>query len=397
MRILVLDGDQNQAVACVRSLAKAGHEVRVGESRPWSKAGWSRCASGSFQYASPRINPEKFINDVISEARKVTGTLVLPTTEATTLLISSNRSMFSQAGSRFVLPDHCNLLKAFDKRQTTELAQSLGIPVPKTCPARTTEEMSAALEQMQFPVVLKPRSSQEKSSNGGMQTTGRPGYATNTDGALALFSDMRKRCSSILVQEFVDGTGTGYFALMKDGEVRAEFAHRRIRDLHPTGSGSVLRESIAVDPQIRNASLSMLRALRWHGVAMIEYRLRRDGVPVFMEVNGRFWHSLPLACYAGVDFPALLAHMAEFGDVDPPAHYRVGVKCRWLAGDLWHLLEVWQGPPPGYPGKFPARLSTLLAELTPTPGMFHDNFTWDDPLPELGDWLRLVDQVRHRG
>ena len=204
---------------------------------------------------------------------------------------------------------------------------------------------------------------------------------------------MRRHCSTVLVQEFVEGVGTGYFALMKHGELRAEFAHRRIRDLHPTGSGSVLRESILPSPQIRDASLAMLRALNWHGVAMVEFRLRADNVPVFLEINGRFWHSLPLACYSGVDFPALLAHMAEFGDVAQPPPYKVGIRCRWLVGDFRHLLAVWKGPPRGFPGKFPHRLPTLIKELTLRPGTFHDNFMWKDPLPELGDWIRFVQQL----
>ena len=40
MRVLVLDGNENQAVACVRSLAKGGHVVSVGADSSWSKAGW---------------------------------------------------------------------------------------------------------------------------------------------------------------------------------------------------------------------------------------------------------------------------------------------------------------------------------------------------------------------
>jgi hypothetical protein len=88
--------------------------------------------------------------------------------------------------------------------------------------------------------------------------------------------------------------------------------------------------------------------------------------------------------------------MAEFGDVDPPPPYKVGLKCRWLVGDFRHLVEVWKGPPSGFPGKFPRRLPTLLAEVTPKPGTFHDNFEWTDPLPELGDWIHFVRQVRDR-
>lgn len=397
MRILVLDGDQNQAVACVRSLARQGHIAEVGESRSWSKAGWSRDCSRSFQYTSPQTDPQRFISDVVSEAKKESGTLVLPMTEATTLLISSHREQFSAVKARLVLPSHPDLMRAVDKSHTTALAESFGITVPKTYTVSSVDEVRDVSSRIQFPVVLKPRASQERPGEGSMRATGRPSYARDTNELVNAFTEMRRHCSAMLIQEFVEGTGTGYFALMNHGELRAEFAHRRIRDVHPTGSGSALRASILPAPQIRKASLAMLRALNWHGVAMIEYRLRADNVPVFLEMNGRFWHSLPLACHAGVDFPALLATMAEFGDVAPTSAYKVDVQCRWLVGDLRHLVEVWKGRPPGYPGNFPRALPTLLAELTPKLGRFHDNFVWRDPLPELGDWIRLIQQVReHR-
>jgi predicted ATP-grasp superfamily ATP-dependent carboligase len=394
MKILVLDGNQNQAVACVRSLAAQGHIVWAAESRPWSKAGLSRYCSRSFQYASPENDPEKFLADILLEAGKERGTLVLPMTEATSLLLSSHREQLTEAGARFVFPEHVDLLRAVDKSQTTALAQSLGITIPKTFSVSTPDELTEASREIRFPVVLKPRTSHEQSSQGTVHATGRPSYARNAQELTTGFTEMRRACSTVLLQEFVEGVGTGYFALMNRGELRAEFAHRRIRDVHPTGSGSALRESILPHPEIREKSIALLRALNWHGVAMIEFRLRSDNVPVFLEINGRFWHSLPLACYAGSDFPALLAHMAEFGDVDPPPSYKVGVKCRWLVGDFRHLVEVWKGRPSGYPGNFPRRIPTLLAEITPKAGTFHDNFQWRDPLPEFGDWLRLLQQLR---
>lgn len=180
---------------------------------------------------------------------------------------------------------------------------------------------------------------------------------------------------------------------MHHGKLRAEFAHRRIRDVYPTGSGSAVRVSTPVDPEIRRCSRAILAALNWHGVAMVEYRKKPGFPPVFMEVNGRFWHSLPLACYAGVDFPRLLVEMAEHGDVEPNREYRSGVRCRWLLGDARHLAEVWKGPPVGYPGVYPSRLSTLLQVLTPVPGTYHDLFQWRDPLPELADWIHFFKRL----
>ncbi|HEV3304906.1 MAG TPA: ATP-grasp domain-containing protein [Candidatus Sulfotelmatobacter sp.] len=393
MNVLVLDGNQNQAVASVRSLARAGHTVFAGEAASWSKAGWSRSSSGMFRYPSPQGPVDAFVQSIATFVRERPGTLVLPMTEATTLPLSTHRDFLISAGARLILPDHSDLLRAFDKNETTRLAASLGVAVPKTVVVTDPQQARAAAQSMRYPVVLKPHSSEELSSDGRLRTTGRPRYASNSVEYDAAYREISSRSLAVLVQEFVEGEGTGYFALMHHGELRAEFAHRRIRDVYPTGSGSAVRTSVPVDPEIRRASLAILSALRWHGVAMVEYRKKAGSPAVFMEVNGRFWHSLPLACYAGVDFPALLARMAEQGDVEPSATYRYGVRCRWLLGDARHLFEVWKGPPRGYPGKYPGRLRTLLQVLTPVPGTYHDLFQWRDPLPELGDWLNVFTRL----
>ncbi len=387
MRVLVLDGNENHAVAAVRSLAAAGHEVVVGAETNWSKAGWSRGAKGAFTYPAPGNAVELFIERLVDEIKRVPGTLLLPMTERTTLPVSANRQDIFDAGGKLVLPPHETVLRAFDKRQTTALAESLGIAVPQTTLISSCAEAEQFAASSAFPVVLKPRSSEEVSADGTVSSTGAPLYAVSSGEFMVAYEKMRSRCSALLAQEFIAGTGTGYFALMHEGELRAEFAHRRIRDVRPTGSGSAVRESVAPDERTRTAALRILEGLRWHGVAMVEFRTRPDGTPVFLEVNGRFWNSLPLSVYAGVDFPALLVRMAEEGDVEVQTGYRTGVRCRWFLGDFRHLIEVWRGAPAGYPARFPGRLRTLTQFLLPVAGTYHDNFMWRDPLPELGDWL----------
>ncbi len=402
MRILVLDGNQNQAVAAVRSLTGAGHTVLVGDSTSWNKAGWSRFARETFQYPSPQRQAEAFASRIAQLAAAQPGTLVLPTlvlpmTEATTLSLSLHRERVFGAGGCMVLPSHQQVLRAFDKQQTTELARSLGITVPRTMLVGNADEAERAARSLEYPVVLKPRASEELGEQGNVRAGGRPRYASTPAEFQSAYSDISRRSSGVLVQQYVEGEGTGYFALMHHGELRAEFAHRRIRDVYPTGSGSAVRVSIEPEPEIRRAGLAILEALEWHGVAMVEFRWQAGKPPVFMEVNGRFWNSLPLACYAGVNFPALLAQMAEHGDVPPVHGYRSGVRCRWFLGDFRHLIEVWKGPPPGYPGPYPGRFQTLASVLKPVPGTVHDLFLWNDPLPELGDWLNFARRILQRG
>ena len=81
--------------------------------------------------------------------------------------------------------------------------------------------------------------------------------------------------------------------------------------------------------------LKLLKKLNWYGVAMVEFKADiRDNIPKLMEVNPRFWGSLPLAIYSGVDFPWLLAKMAINGDIEPITSYKKGVKLRFLYMDL---------------------------------------------------------------
>jgi predicted ATP-grasp superfamily ATP-dependent carboligase len=267
------------------------------------------------------------------------------------------------------------------------LAGSLGLRVPFTVVLEDEAQARQAAAAAPYPVVLKPRFSAEPSASGGVRVTGGPAYARTPEQLLEAYRHMTRRCRAVLLQEFVAGEGAGYFALMQHGTLLAEFAHRRLRDVRPTGSGSSVRESVPVPAGLRRAALAMLGALGWQGVAMVEFRVRPDGTPVFMEVNGRFWNSLALAVRAGIDFPRLLVDMTTTRAAACPESYRPGVRCRWLLGDLRHLAEVWRGAPAGYPSRFPGRLRTLAEFLRPVPGTFHDNFQLDDPLPELGDWL----------
>src|SRR5258705_13764516 len=58
-----------------------------------------------------------------------------------------------------------------------------------------------------------------------------------------------------------------------------------------------------------------------------------------MEVNGRFQASAALSLDAGVNLPYLVASVFLNRRPTLPAPYRVGVRERWLRGDLMALRD----------------------------------------------------------
>ena len=235
----------------------------MGAPTRWSKAGWSRFSRGQFRYVPPEIDALAYVRDILREIRVIGAPLVLPMTERGLLLLSERREEVFAAGGLMVLPEHAIVLRAFDKQATTELAKSLGIPTPWTALIRNVDECKRMSANLPYPVVLKPRSSQ-RASGGRLQSTGRPTYARDERHFTVVGSEMLSRSPEFLVQEFVEGTGEGYFALVHRGQVRFKFAHRRIRDVYPTGSGSSLLISVRPGARMREMATALLgHRLAW--------------------------------------------------------------------------------------------------------------------------------------
>src|SRR3546814_6270790 len=78
---------------------------------------------------------------------------------------------------------------------------------------------------------------------------------------------------------------------------------------------------------------------------MVEYRFdRATETYVFMEINGRFWGSLPLAIAAGVPFAAGLVETAGRGEPPPPfvRNYPEITCCYWIPATKSVLRVLFQ-------------------------------------------------------
>jgi predicted ATP-grasp superfamily ATP-dependent carboligase len=393
-KILVLDGRQRSALAAVRSLGRLGIEVTVGEDEIPCLASRSKYAAHAFKYASAMTDPGEFISDITAELNHHEYDMLLPMTDISMNLAVSHFDNLARL-TRMPVAGKEAYLKASDKAETIRLSRELGIPVPKTFFINHTSELPEIKAELDYPVVIKPRQSKYLTADGWISSG--VDYAYSFDELTEKMERYESHPALPIIQERLSGPGIGAFLLFNRGEEKAVFFHRRIREKPPSGGVSVLRESIIPDPVIRDYSVRLLKALNWHGVAMVEFKVDdRDNTPRIMEINARFWGSLQLAIDSGVDFPRMLYQMITTGDVTPEFDYKIGVKSRWFMGDLDHLLmrllksETQLKLPPGHPG----RMATLLEFLRfYRPGMKYEILKLKDPGPflmEVKEWLRQL-------
>jgi protein-tyrosine-phosphatase len=330
--VLVLDGDSTAAITVVQSLGRAGFEVTLAApiADLWRPAFRSRFVSHRESYPDPLRDKTAF--QTWARARG-TFDLIIPVTERTLVPLHEIRDDEAFRGVLALPPPRATEL-AFDKETIRALASELGLPTPATILVRDLAELErvpAAAWLADGAVVLK--SVRSKVWGGDV---GRELFVRMVLDERALREETRRLLESgpVQLQPWLPGHGFGIELLAEHGEIVLAFAHERIHELPLTGGGSCYRRSIEPPPAMLEGARKLMRALQWHGVAMVEYRSdpARDRA-AFIELNGRFWGSLSLAARAGVDFPLALARLLLDGERPAPPRPRA-VYGRKLTGDI---------------------------------------------------------------
>ncbi len=328
MSVLITDANKRTSLYALRSLGSKGIEVVAteieGVRRPIGF--FSKYCKHSI--ITPNQNSKMYIPKMIDLAKN--HEVLIPISTDSMVPISKNINEFEKV-TEVPIPGYKQLLIAQDKNLTLEVAENLGIPCPKTFIPRNLSELKEIALKSEYPIVVKHR-------NG----SGAQGvvYAKSPEDLIKKYTSMHQIQEKPLIQEYVKGRGYGAFALFnKDSKPVATFVHKRLREYPITGGQSTFCESVK-EPAVLKNGLKILKELNWYGLAMVEFKVDESGEPKIMEINPRFWGSMPLAIASGVDFPYLLYKLAIDGDISKVNSYQVGVKTRFLFSDTLACYEL---------------------------------------------------------
>jgi len=383
--ILVLDAAQRSALAVTRSLGKLDNiQIVTSDSSTFALAAASKYSQEYLQSPCPSAEPESYIQWLENICTIRQFALVIPVTEITSQLLLMHSSRLPHV--RLAFADYNTVMSLADKYRLLEQAKACGVPVPEF----TLFENAAGADasRWSYPCVIKPCLSKIFTPAGWIATSVKV-LQSEQDWQRARTAAPYLEQYPFMLQEFIPGSGAGVFCLYNKGKATHFFAHRRLREKPPQGGVSVLSESVAIDPALKQYAQQLLDHVHWHGVAMVEFRITPDGQPYLMEVNTRFWGSLQLAIDAGVNFPALLVQH-ELGIAGEPSttEYRKGQRLRWLLGDLDSLYLYLKS---AYP--LAQKMQRVLAFFAPT-AFFktrHETNRWGDLGP---GWYEIKTYVR---
>lgn len=286
---------------------------------------------------------EGVIEQLVALGTRLGSACLFAISEGDIAMLNRHRSRLDRY--KLMFPDKERMDSVLHKDRTFEAAARVGIRTPRTEQVSSIAEADALSASLRFPVVLKWANPLQvgRTLRAARLTLDKTVYCNTQRELLAYL----KRFESIgiypLIQEYCAGYGLGQFILMKEGKAHFTFQHKRVHEWPPEGGFSSMCESVSREEHaaLMTQSIALLRELAWDGVAMVEYRHdSATGESALMEINGRFWGSLPLACQAGANFPTLCYKVLGLGEPVANGQYRSGMRCRFMVPETKRLLRI---------------------------------------------------------
>ena len=294
-KILILGCSTKAGAYVAKQFCKAGHTVIIYD--------WADLPNKHSKYVTAYINVLSPEADLIQFEEKLIDYLLTNPVDALLPLHDAALEIVRHLKPR--LPKNIKLLGlnpdetykyAHNKWDLLNLAKQNGIQVPRTLYVSSLTDLDKTLP-FSFPCVVKPVNS-ALIKNGRLYTFGVSVVTNSQD----LEDCVREVILNVpvMIQEFIEGYGIGFNFLANNGEIINSYIHKRITE---HGGVSSYREILSDTRFGNREALSLLiEKIKWTGAGMLEFKVQ-NGIPVLMELNGRFFGSIELSVRSGLNFP----------------------------------------------------------------------------------------------
>jgi predicted ATP-grasp superfamily ATP-dependent carboligase len=336
MKPALVLSDHTVALGVIRSLGKMGVPIILFCYRDGDMAQYSRYVKEIVWVPHPEKYESQFIDIIMQQKERFGGSFLVPCSDETLVAVSRHKERLTE---HFVVacPDQEVVSRYIDKKHTYLLAESAGVPVPKTFVPASLEDVERYAAGIEFPYLVKP--SQSHLFYKRFKRKMIP--VKNRDEMISVYQMAAENHLEVMLQEIIPGEDdavVNYNAYTSEGQAKTEFTSRHIRNApHQWGSPRVaLSEWI---PEVIEPGRKALQSIGFSGYACTEFkRDARDGIYKLMEINGRHNLSGLLAVRCGINFPWLhYRHLME-GESPQATPFKKGVYWVDISRDICYSL-----------------------------------------------------------
>jgi len=394
MTAIVLGVDTPIGLTIVRELGRHGVEVCAVGKEPTSIGAASRHAKRFI--VRPAGSMDAWLPKLIAE---VGARALFAISEHDLLALAALPPTIGRCA--ILTPRAAQLAAVLDKTKTLEVAAGLGIDTPQSWqPGPTDHDDTARIDALAYPVVLKwsdPNVVSRLLATHGIELQ-KAEFADSPDAlrrALARYDAIGRWP---IVQTYCAGHGLGQMIHMHAGRAVLRFQHRRLHEWPPEGGVSTSCIAVPLDEHAEQMerSVALLQALAWDGPAMVEYRYDAQARRYWlMEINGRFWGSLPLASRCGAEFAWEGYRRHVLHDESAAPAPRASLRARYMIPETRRLVRVlFQRRAIKDPMFRERGWQALVAYVVDflRPSMRYYVFRIDDPGPFLRDLSNVIRQ-----
>ncbi|WP_304146698.1 ATP-grasp domain-containing protein, partial [Ignavibacterium album] len=261
--VMLTNGWDRIAYNILRGLAREGLKVVFGTDNHLGMGYYSKYDSAKFIHHNYKKSEELFIRDIIDAINKFKPNVYIPTGEEI-FAVSRNITELKKAGVKIPISDINTLESLNNKVFSFRLAQSAQIPIPDTIVPDDLSEIQHFIDKNGLPVIFKK--SWSRSAQGVFRVDN-----FNLSEIQSLIKKYKFEFGKFILQKFVRGETYGVSVLMNNGDPRAVFTHKRLREKIKTGGPSTLRISTR-NSKLEDLAINLLSSVKFHGVAMIEFK-----------------------------------------------------------------------------------------------------------------------------
>ena len=395
---IVLGVDTPIGLTVMRELGERGVPVH-GVGRTEAAIGRSSRHCTSFTRRPVDVAFGDWLTDII---KRTGAKALLAVSETDLIALASLPSLISAC--QILTPRADALALVLDKRETLAVAARLGFDTPTTWTPMAGEDFTLKTSSLSYPVVLKwadPTSIMTMLDRHAIAFV-KAEFAKSASELLGILARYRPLGVWPMVQSYCPGVGLGQMLFMADGRATLKFQHRRLHEWPPEGGVSTLCEAEPLDRHTAqmDQSETLLKAIEWKGPAMVEYRYDATADRYWlMEINGRFWGSLPLARRCGASFAWEAYRRAILGEVNDARPAGDRLRARYMIPETRRLLRLAFDrraiiDPLFHPRPWRDLAGYLFGFADPK--MRYYVFEWRDPGPFFSDLAAVIRKVLRR-